>query len=34
MYDVLSAALQDLVAGKTAPAQFAKTVQRDYAKGP
>jgi raffinose/stachyose/melibiose transport system substrate-binding protein len=34
MYDVLSAGLQDLVAGKTAPAQFVKTVQRDYAKGP
>lgn len=34
MYDVLSASLQDLIAGKSTPAQFVQTVQDDYAKGP
>jgi raffinose/stachyose/melibiose transport system substrate-binding protein len=34
MYDVLSASLQDLIAGKATPTQFVKTVQDDYAKGP
>jgi raffinose/stachyose/melibiose transport system substrate-binding protein len=34
MYDVLSAALQDLISGKTTPAQFLAVVQADYAKGP
>ena len=34
MYDVLSASLQDLIAGKATPEKFAKTVQSDYAKGP
>ena len=34
MYDVLSAALQDLISGKQTPKQFVATVQADYAKGP
>lgn len=34
MYDVITAALQDLMAGKQTPAQFVATVQADYAKGP
>jgi raffinose/stachyose/melibiose transport system substrate-binding protein len=34
MYDVLSASLQDLIAGKATPTQFVNTVQSDYAKGP
>jgi raffinose/stachyose/melibiose transport system substrate-binding protein len=33
MYDVLTAALQDLIAGKSTPAQFTATVEADYAKG-
>jgi raffinose/stachyose/melibiose transport system substrate-binding protein len=34
MYDVLSASLQDLIAGKATPKQMVDTVQSDYAKGP
>jgi raffinose/stachyose/melibiose transport system substrate-binding protein len=34
MYDVISAALQDLVSGKSTPEQFVAAVQADYAKGP
>jgi raffinose/stachyose/melibiose transport system substrate-binding protein len=34
MYDVISAALQDLISAKTTPEQFVAIVQADYAKGP
>ncbi|HEY4152344.1 MAG TPA: extracellular solute-binding protein [Pseudolysinimonas sp.] len=34
MYDVLTAALQDLIAKKTTPEQFVATIEADYAKGP
>ena len=32
MYDTITAAIQELMAGKTTPSSFAKTVQSDYAK--
>jgi raffinose/stachyose/melibiose transport system substrate-binding protein len=34
MYDVLTASLQDLIAGKATPKKLVDTVQSDYAKGP
>lgn len=34
MYDTLTAALQNLIAGKTSPTQFVQTVENDYAQGP
>jgi raffinose/stachyose/melibiose transport system substrate-binding protein len=34
MYDVLTAALQDLITGKSTPEKFVSVVQADYAKGP
>jgi raffinose/stachyose/melibiose transport system substrate-binding protein len=33
MYDTLTAALQNLIAGKATPAQFVQTVEKDYAQG-
>jgi raffinose/stachyose/melibiose transport system substrate-binding protein len=32
MYDTITAAIQELIAGKTTPSSFAKTVQSDYSK--
>ena len=32
MYDTITAAIQELMAGKTTPSSFAKTVQSDYSK--
>jgi raffinose/stachyose/melibiose transport system substrate-binding protein len=33
MYDTLTAALQNLIAGKATPGQFVQTVEKDYAQG-
>ena len=32
MYDTITAAIQELMAGKATPSSFAKTVQSDYSK--
>jgi raffinose/stachyose/melibiose transport system substrate-binding protein len=32
MYDTITAAIQELMAGKSTPASFAKTIQSDYSK--
>jgi hypothetical protein len=32
MYDTITAAIQELMAGKTAPSSFANTIQSDYSK--
>ena len=32
MYDTITAAIQELMAGKTTPSSFAKKVQSDYSK--
>jgi raffinose/stachyose/melibiose transport system substrate-binding protein len=34
MYDIITAALQDLISGKSTAQQFVAAVQADYAKGP
>jgi raffinose/stachyose/melibiose transport system substrate-binding protein len=31
-YDTITAALQDLIGGKTTPRQFTETLQADYSK--
>jgi raffinose/stachyose/melibiose transport system substrate-binding protein len=32
MYDTITAAIQELIGGKTSPSSFAKTIQSDYSK--
>jgi raffinose/stachyose/melibiose transport system substrate-binding protein len=32
MYDTITAAIQELMAGKSTPSSFVKTIQSDYSK--